>query len=456
MSPRARLDWDKVLERAAIGIARIDLTGRYVLVNERYCAMLGRSESELLELSIQEVTHPEDLPASLDAVIQAIESGAPAIVEQHCVRGDRSSAWISNNLLVEPDSLGAPKYVLCLAQDISVRKEAERALNKTQADLGLLLDSAADGFYCVDRDGLTTICNAAFRRLAGFASSDDVVGMKCHDAIRLMRPDGSYHSENEHPVYRAARSGIHAHSGDERLRRADGQEIPVEYWIRPIVRSGEIQGAVCNVVDITERKNAEVRQDLLNHELAHRVKNTLAVVQAIVGQSLRDAASPREALSSVNARLLALSRAHTVLMTTRWGNAQIMDVIESALAGQRPGSGRISTTGPRMDVGPKAALAITMALHELCTNATKYGALSNQQGGILLEWTVIGGAVDPLFRLSWTEFGGPPVKPPTRRGFGSRVISDSFGADFGGRADLRFEPEGVRWMLEAPLDSILR
>jgi two-component sensor histidine kinase len=107
-----------------------------------------------------------------------------------------------------------------------------------------------------------------------------------------------------------------------------------------------------------------------------------------------------------------------------------------------------------MDVGPRAALAITMALHELCTNAAKYGALSTQTGTVSIEWAVTGGAADASFRMKWQERGGPKVITPSRKGFGSRVIAESFGADFGGRAELKFDPKGVVWVLETPMKAI--
>jgi two-component sensor histidine kinase len=131
-----------------------------------------------------------------------------------------------------------------------------------------------------------------------------------------------------------------------------------------------------------------------------------------------------------------------------------MDVIEGAISVHRASSARIHLNGPRMDVGAKAALGLTMALHELCTNAAKYGALSNDSGTVSIDWSVAGGAADARFRLTWTERGGPPVKPPSQKGFGSRLVGDSVAADVKGEATLTFEPSGVVWSLQAPLTAV--
>ena len=438
----------------APGIAQVDTSGRYLTVNERYCELLGRPREELLAGRLQDFTHPEDLPASLDALIRTIDGGSSAVVEQRCLRADGTSVWIANNVSVGRDAGGRPLYLLTMAHDITARKEAERRLDRAQADLRLLLDCAAEGFYCVDRDGVTTLCNSAFLRMLGFEREADVLGHDLHPVIHHSRPDGSPYPKEDCPLHAAARSGRHAHVTGEVFFRADGTSFPVDYWVRPIVREGEIEGAVCTFVDASERKQAAALQELLNHELAHRLKNTLAMVQAIVSQTLRDASSPREAMQAINARLIALSNAHTVLTRTRWGNASVAEVIESAIAGHRSAAQRIRLSGPRVDLGARTALGMALAFHELCTNAVKYGALSNETGTVAIEWSVAGGAADARLHLGWKERGGPPVVQPKRSGFGSRVIAESLGSDLGGRASLAFDPGGVVWTLEMPLTGL--
>jgi PAS domain S-box-containing protein len=442
---------EKMFDNAGVGVAQMDTTGRYLWMNEPYCEMVGRSRDELLAGQMQDFTHAEDLPTSIDAFIRVIESGHPLIIDQRHVRRDGSFVWISNSVSLGRDSAGGPQYVLAVAQEVTARKEAERKLNRAQTDLRMVLDSAADGLYCIDRDGVVTLCNSAFVRMLGFSREEDALGRDLHDVIRYSRPDGTRYAREETPIFKAARHGSHAHVVDELFFRADGTSFPVEYWVRPIVRDGDIQGAVCTFLNATERKQAEARIEMINHELAHRVKNTLAIVQAIVSQTLRKASNSQDTLRTIGDRLSALGRAHTVLTRSRTGNASIMDVVEDAIALHRESEHRIRVNGPRIDIGTKASLALSLALHELCTNAQKYGALSNESGTVSIEWTVTGGARDARFRLTWKESGGPPVSEPPRKGFGSRLIGQMIGADFGGRAELQFEPSGVVWSLDAPL-----
>ena len=444
----------RLFDRAGVGIAQIDTAGRYLLANDYYCRLIGRPVADLLAARIQDYTHAEDLPASLDAFIRVIETGVPATVEHRHVRADGSEVWISNSLSVGRNDAGEAESVLIVAQDIAARKETERALIRAQSDLRMLLDAAADGFYCIDREGKTTLCNVAFLRMLGFEREEDVLGKDMHDLIHRSLPEGFSHSRDECPVLKTARNGTHAHVADEHFLRRDGKGLPVEYWARPVVRQGQIQGAVCTFVDATGHQQSQARQQLMNREMAHRMKNTLAMVQAIVGQTLRRAGSTKDAIQSINQRLAALGHAHTALTRTRWGNASIIEVIEGATAAHRAEPGRITMSGPKMDLGAKAVLAITLALHELSTNAAKYGALSNDIGSVAIDWSVSGGAADSRFRMTWTERGGPPVSPPQQRGFGSRLIADGIGADLKGEAKLVFDRDGVRWSLEAPLTAV--
>jgi PAS domain S-box-containing protein len=286
--------------------------------------------------------------------------------------------------------------------------------------------------------------------MLGFKSDGEVLGHDLHDLIFRSRP------REDSPVHKVIRSGNHAHVADGVLSRTDGSSFPAEYWVRPIVRGGEIQGAVCTFLDLTERKKMEARQELLNRELSHRVKNTLAMVQAIVSQTLRGASTPRDAAQAIQRRLSALSDAHAILIRSPSGRALLADVVEGAVAVHRSEERRIEASGPRLDLGAKAALSITLALHELCTNAAKYGALSNDRGSVLIEWSITGGASDSLFTLLWSEREGPPVVKPQGKGFGSRLIGDAIARDLRGRAELSFEPQGVRWKLEAPLACLTR
>ncbi|TXM95457.1 PAS domain-containing protein [Methylobacterium sp. WL116] len=210
-------------------------------------------------------------------------------------------------------------------------------------------------------------------------------------------------------------------------------------------------------LDITDRRRVEAHRDLLAKELAHRVKNTLATVQSIVRQTLRRSASLEEAETILDARILALSAAHDVLIRDTWEGATLGEVVGVAL---RPfgtdQEGRFTCRGPSVQLASRVALAFAMALHELATNAVKYGALSTAAGSVLLTWDIL--EVDGLERLrfTWEEAGGPAVAPPTRAGFGSRMIERALAVEIGGTAEIDYRPAGILFSATAILSEILR
>jgi PAS domain S-box-containing protein len=372
------------------------------------------------------------------------------------MRADGSSIWLGASFSVTHQMGTGDPCVLVVAHDITASKTTERALADIQADLRMLLDSAADGFCSIDRSGVITLCNAAFLRLTGHRREQDVVRQDFHRLLHHSRPDGSPYPRSDCPVLRAAETGRHAHVTDEVFQRADGTSFPVEYRARPIERDGRIEGAVCTFVDITERRQAEARQQVINHELVHRARNILTVVQAIVSQTLRNTEDSRDAAHVVGARLAALSRAHDVLMRSKWEAAPIGDVVKEGVGVHGRASPRIRMEGPRLDVGPRTATALTMTLHELCINAIKYGALSSRTGGVSLTWTLEGSGAEQRFLLRWREQGGPPVKAPSRIGFGSRIIGEYCEGELGGRTLLSFKPAGLEWTLDAPANAMSR
>lgn len=208
--------------------------------------------------------------------------------------------------------------------------------------------------------------------------------------------------------------------------------------------------------DITELKQNEARQTLLMQEMAHRVKNTLAIVQAVATQTLRNAASLDDAAEALGARLQALARAHDVLMQGSWSSAALRGIVEGAVRLHGDGEpGRFVVEGPDVTLGPRPALTLALMLHELGTNAGKYGALSNEAGHVAITW-----AIAPLdgadhLRFRWEEIGGPPVAPPARTGFGSRLIERSLIHGFGGTARLAYPETGVVLTMEAPLAAVV-
>jgi two-component sensor histidine kinase len=212
------------------------------------------------------------------------------------------------------------------------------------------------------------------------------------------------------------------------------------------------QGEVRLRAGLDKEKRAAEHQRLLIDELNHRVKNTLATVQSISAQTLRTADTKEDAQDALEKRLLALSRAHDVLTRESWDGADLVEVIEKALEPyQNSGESRVLITGPHVRVTPRMSLALAMAMHELATNAVKYGALSNKTGTIEVSWKVQNGDAPPRLTLSWTEAGGPPVVAPRRRGFGSRLIERTLANDLDGQVEIAFAPAGVVCTVDAPV-----
>ncbi len=203
--------------------------------------------------------------------------------------------------------------------------------------------------------------------------------------------------------------------------------------------------------DINERKVAEERQRLLINELNHRVKNNLATVQAIAFQTLKGDIPLAEAKARFEARLMALSRAHNLLTEQVWGGASLERVVRDSTEHLGGDQERFTLSGPSVWIAPRAALALALALHELGTNAAKYGALSGDGGRVDVTWRETG---DGKLILEWKEQDGPPVSAPPRRGFGSRLIEQGLAGDLGGTAQIAFEPDGLRCTIAAALATV--
>jgi two-component sensor histidine kinase len=180
------------------------------------------------------------------------------------------------------------------------------------------------------------------------------------------------------------------------------------------------------------------------------VKNTLATVQSIASQTLRNAPTTQEARDALESRLMALSRAHNVLTRENWESASLIEIVDQAVepyTGAR--ENRLRREGPAVRLQPRTALALSMALQELATNAVKYGSLSNEVGEVRVSWRVQGH--EPRLHLRWEEAGGPPVAPPQRRGFGTRLIERSLAHDLNGEVKIQFAPLGLVCTVDAPL-----
>jgi two-component sensor histidine kinase/CheY-like chemotaxis protein len=206
-------------------------------------------------------------------------------------------------------------------------------------------------------------------------------------------------------------------------------------------------------IDAREREAADKLQKLIMGELHHRIKNTLATVSAIASQSFRTATSVAHGQKAMEGRLVALGRAHDLLMQVSWSNASLTHTLSGATEPfDSQGARRFHFNGPDIRITSGAVIALAMTLNELCTNTTKFGALSVANGRVEVAWTT--DEDSQRLRLTWTERGGPPVQPPTRRSFGTRMM-ESLGQQLNGTVELAYEPSGFRYALDVPLGSVI-
>jgi PAS domain S-box-containing protein len=245
-----------------------------------------------------------------------------------------------------------------------------------------------------------------------------------------------------------------------RCRRKDNSEFWASIFIGPVRdEKGVVVQHFASFVDLTKHKEDQAQSKMLIGELNHRVKNTLSMVQSIVWQTLRTASDPRVIRESIESRLFALSRSHDLLTRENWHSAGLRDVINDVMEPFGVADGRaerIVITGENIRFPPQAALALGIVFNELATNAVKYGAFSNGAGSILIEWTMEPAPVGGRLLLCWREKDGPPVTPPSHKGFGSRVIERGLALEVEGMVDLDYRPGGLvcTMTLRAPTDVL--
>lgn len=324
--------------------------------------------------------------------------------------------------------------------------EAHQQHLLSQSYLTTLLTSTPDAIFAADQDGKLLAWNEAASDLFGVRLDNGVVG---HSVPSLFPAD--LQAETEQLLGRV-RSGEVVREHHTRIARPDGTMIDAEVSIAPVyVQARQLAGISFTARDITERKQAQRRQSLLINELNHRVKNTLATVQSLVQQTLRNAPDPSAFQADLMGRLIALSRTHDLLTQSSWEGAFLNDVLDVELAPYGGGSKpRYELKGPRVYLPSQAVLSLGLVSHELATNAAKYGALSRPDGRVSISWTQGTSGL----KIEWIEQGGPPITAPTRKGFGSRLIERSIRSDLGGAFLAEFRPEGFRAILNLPAEQM--
>jgi PAS domain S-box-containing protein len=348
---------------------------------------------------------------------------------------------------------------------ITERIRAADRLREREAELARVQRiGGIAGVEVLVSEGFRSRRSPEYLRLHGLP--DDAIEEPHEGWLSRLHPDDR--AEAERALHQAVAGGAAEYQAEYRIIR------PSDGALRWISAKAEIErdaaGRAIRLfgahIDITDRKHAEAEresllaalsaeralQTLLIHELNHRVKNTLATVQSIVRQTLRNAPDLGAARHMVDVRLVALARAHDVLTREAWRDADLGEIVAQAVAGNAA-DGRIEVSGPSLRLSPRQSLAIAMALHELLTNARKHGALSGPQGRVRLDWSATGHGDRGALHMVWQERDGPPVQAPQRQGFGTRLIQQGLAGELDGAVTLDFLPDGVRCTIDAPIAS---
>ena len=350
------------------------------------------------------------------------------------------------------DVEGGVGGVLVVCNDVTAQHLTNTAL-KHQLQFLRQLFEQAPSFMAVlyGPDHVFGLANAAFRKLLG---GRDIVGKRVRDAVPEIEGQGYFELLDQ--VYRSGKT----HVGRRMplvLQVEAGmppRQLFLDFVYAPIVGANrKISGVFVEGIDITDHMRAEEHLRLINDELQHRVKNTLTVVSAIASQTLRGTSND-VALKKFQDRLAAFATAHDSLTTANWAAARVHKVVQGALVPHQTGEARISMSGPDITLGAKQALSLALALHELATNAIKYGALSNDRGRVQIDWSENPGADFSTFHFRWQEADGPAVACPTSMGFGSQLIKRVLAADFGPDVEVLYEASGLICRLSAPMAKI--
>ncbi len=426
-----------VLERIG-GVDGHPVDFRFIEINPSFEKQAGTGD--VLGKTIREMfpLEPEDWYTIHDRVLTSGE----AIRHEHSL----GSTGRVLELYEFPLHDAGKSRLAIIFQDVTARKSAAAAGQQ----LISLVGSSDDMIASIDVDGNFTSWNEGAARIFGY-TAEDIIGKPMELLL------GEQHSAQS-PIlkhFESAQDNVHL---EAERRRKDGSMVWISATVSPIKSStGKVEGASVIARDITQRRRAEAHREILVGELNHRVKNTLAVVSAIASQTLTGATSMKTASDAFSARLQALARAHDLLIHGNWSGTDLASVIKATTLPHDTEGRCFQIGGPYVPLQPALAVTFCLALHELCTNAVKYGALSVPDGRVEIRWHVLDESSDAMLHVTWTEMGGPRVVEPTRKGFGTRLVQKALAMELNGDVSVIYVPTGVVCKINAPLpDGILK
>jgi PAS domain S-box-containing protein len=415
-----------------------DLDYRFTFANPALLTMWGRTLEDSIGKSLLEIGyepwHAEMHEREIDQVVATKRPIRGEVSFPHATLGRRVYDYIFVPVL---NAAGEVETIAGTTRDITERKQAEEALAASEARLRALVNASSDVVYRMNSDW------TEMRVLHGRDFLADTIDPSRTWLREYIHPDDRQH------VMEAIDEAIRTRSVFElehRVRRIDGSFGWTLSRAVPLLDAeGEVTEWFGMASDVTERRQAEQHREMLMAELDHRVKNTLATVQSLAASTLRSG----EQQQTLSGRLAALAHAHNLLAESKWEGAWLARIVEAALAPYR--GERISLAGADVRLPPRAAQTLSMTLHELSTNAAKYGALSSPKGRLNVSWHVVGPEEERRLVLSWVEGGGPPVTKPSRMGFGSKLIELGIAHELRGETELEYRAEGLFCRLTIPL-----
>jgi len=436
-------------DTAAVGVAHIAPDGRWLRVNGALCRTLGYPADELLTKSFQDVTYPDDLAADLVQVELMREGRIDSYnVEKRYVRKDGAIIWARKTVSCVRKGDGSIDYFVGVIEDISASKQAEKELRENEERFrSSLLHSPLPMLLFDDREQILAISQSWIAQ-SGYLREElprledwtvRACGERSGEVLEQIRQTIIISTE---PEVRSAELMIRTKDGRERLWSFVSSPLATQFYGRRLF--------ACIAQDVTDQKAHEEQVRLLMSEINHRAKNLLSLVQAIARQTA--AREPEDFIERFTDRIQALAANQDLLIRNEWQGVDVEDLVRAQLAvfADLVGS-RITMQGSPVRLNAAAAQAIGLALHELTTNASKYGALSVAAGCIDVGWRLDG----DIFAMSWTESKGPPVSEPKRRGFGSTVVDSMVKQTVNGLVQLDYLASGVVWNLTCPAANAL-
>jgi PAS domain S-box-containing protein len=434
-------------ENAAVGIAHFDPDFGWLRVNEAACRILGYRAEELVTKSLEDINHPDDLRACLAQVERMRDREIDGFgMDKRYRRKDGTIVWIrlTNGCVRKSD--GSIDYFVCMFEDISARKQAEEEVRKSEERFrSSVFHSPLPILLFDDREEILALSQSWLEQ-TGYSREE----LRCIEDWTTLAYDEHSGEALEH-IRQIISTEPEGRSDERTIRTKDGHERLWSFVTSAMgTQSDGRRVFICVAQDVTERKAHEERIQLLMREVNHRAKNMLSLVQAVARQTA--AREPEDFIVRFTERIQALAANQDMLVRNEWRGIDVEDLVRVQLAhlGDLMGS-RIAVDGPKLCLKATAAQAIGLALHELATNAGKYGSLSVGSGSVDVCWCLDGDA----FAMGWIERNGPPVSPPKRRGFGSTVVDLMAKRTVDGEVKLDYAPSGLVWRLTCPAVNAL-